>query len=128
MKLHRSLWVAALLICVGSLVVGLTIARGRSSSDLSISFIGCTNWTFGKAAVFSVKNGNRHPLEWWYISTEVEGARGDTPPVYVSPGLAALTASRLKTGESILVTVAEPPGPGRGQAGGGFNSNTHGPH
>jgi hypothetical protein len=67
----------------------------------------------GKAAVLSVKNGGPLPLEWWYISTEEEGASRDMPPVYVGPDLAALTLSRLETGECILVTVGEPPGPGR---------------
>jgi hypothetical protein len=113
MKLHRSLGIAALFIWVGALVVGLTIIRGRSSSELGISFVGYTNWTYGRAAVFSVKNVARIPLEWWNISTEVEGASRDMPPVYFSPDEATLIASRLRTGESILVTVGEPPGSGR---------------
>jgi hypothetical protein len=113
MKPYRTLGIASFLICVGTLVVGLTIICGRPSSGLGISFVGYTNWTSGKAAVFSVKNGGRLPLEWWYISTEVEGTSKDMPPVYVSPDHAALIASRLKTGESILVTVGEPPGTGR---------------
>ena len=113
MKLHRFLWAVALLICAGALVVGLTIVRAPLSSDLAISFVGYTNWTFGKAALFSVKNNGRFPLEWWYISTQVQGASGDTPPVYVSPDLATIGESRLKTGESILITVGEPPGPDR---------------
>jgi hypothetical protein len=113
MKPHRSLGIAALLICVGVLVVGLTRIRGRSSSPLEISFVGYTNWSSGKAAVFSVINGGGLPLEWWYISTEVEGAGRDVPPLYISPGHAALVASRLKKGESILVTVGEPVGAGR---------------
>ena len=116
MKLHRSLWIAAFLIWVGALVVGLTMVRGRLSSGLVVSFVGYTNWTFGKAAVFSAKNDGRFPLEWWYISTEVEGANRDMPPVYVSPGLAALLASRLKAGEAILVIVGEPPGANRWRA------------
>jgi hypothetical protein len=113
MKLHRSLGIAALFIWVGALVVGLTTIRGRSSSELGISFVGYTNWTYGKAAVFSVKNVGRIPLEWWYISTEVEGAGRDMPPVYFSPDEATLMTSRLRTGESILVTVGEPRGSGR---------------
>jgi hypothetical protein len=113
MKPHRSLGIAALLICAGALVVGLTFIRGRSSSELGISLVGYTNWTYGKAAVFSVKNVGRLPLEWWDISTEVEGASRDMPPVYFSPDEATLLASRLKTGEAVLVTVGEPPGSGR---------------
>jgi hypothetical protein len=92
------------------------IIRAPSSSDLVISFVGYTNWSFGRAAVFSAKNGGRFPLEWWYISTEVEGAGTDLPPAYVSPGHSALIASRLKAGESILVTVGEPPGANRWRA------------
>jgi len=113
MKPHRSLGIAALLICVGALVLGLIMIRGRSSSELGISFVGYTNWASGKAAVFSVKNVGRLPLEWWYISTKAEGASQDMPPVHLSPDLATLMASRLKTGESILVTVGEPTGSGR---------------
>jgi GNAT superfamily N-acetyltransferase len=112
-KPHRSLWVLALLICAGALVVGVTMIRERSPSELGISFVGYTNWIFGKVAFFSVKNGGRLPLEWWYISTEVEGESRDMPPVYVSPDLAALLASRRQAGERILVAVGEPPGPGR---------------
>lgn len=116
MRLYRSLWVAAFLMLVGALVVVSTMTGGRSSRDLAISFVGYTNCTFGKAAVFSAKNRGRFPLEWWYISTQLEGANNDMPPIYVSPPPATLIASRLKPGEATLVTIGVPPGTNRWRA------------